>query len=260
MSALLSVRDLHVHFGRRDPVRAVDGVSIDVARGEILGIVGESGSGKSTLAQALLRLVPATSGEVVFDGTDVMALRPRALRALRRRIAIVFQDPFASLNPRLTVGRSIAEPLEIHGLRDGRAARRSRIEELLELVGLDREHRHRFPHELSGGQRQRVGIARALATEPDCLIADEAIASLDVSMQAQIMNLLLELREELGVAQIFIAHDLAAVQHVSDRIAVMYLGKVVETGPAEQVTRDPQHEYTRRLLTAVPVPDPELYA
>jgi oligopeptide/dipeptide ABC transporter ATP-binding protein len=254
--SLLDVDDLHVHYraGRGRSVRAVDGVSFALGRGEALGLVGESGCGKSTAALALLGLVPVTRGRVVFDGADVGSLRGGALRAFRRRIAMVFQDPYASLNPRRSVGNSVGEPLEIHGLhRGGRAAR---IGELLELVGLGADYADRYPHELSGGQRQRVGIARALATEPDVLVCDEAIASLDVSMQAQIMNLLARLRAELGLALLFIAHDVAAVEHVCERIAVMYLGRIVESGERAAVVGEPKHPYTRALLSAVPVPDP----
>jgi peptide/nickel transport system ATP-binding protein len=256
---LLTVDDLHVHYRARrgQMLRAVDGVSFAVERGEALGLVGESGCGKSTTALALLRLVPATRGRVSFDGDDVGALSRGELRRLRRRVAMVFQDPYASLNPRRSVGRSISEPLEIHDLRAGRRERRARVDELLELVGLPSDTHDRYPHELSGGQRQRVGIARALATEPECLICDEPIASLDVSMQAQIMNLLARLREELQLALVFIAHDVAAVEQVCERIAVMYLGRIVELGDRRGVVDAPKHPYTRALLSAVPVPDPD---
>jgi oligopeptide/dipeptide ABC transporter ATP-binding protein len=262
---LLRTHDLQVHFPVRSSgvvrrtvghVQAVDGVSLEVRRGETLGLVGESGCGKSTLGSALLRLVEPTGGRVEYDGTDVTALGRRELRGLRRRMAMIFQDPYASLNPRRTVGESIAEPLEIHGLRPGGRARRERVAELLELVGLDPSHRERHPHEFSGGQRQRVGIARALAGEPDFIVCDEPIASLDVSIQAQVINLLKSLQHELGLTYLFIAHDLSAVQHVSDRIAVMYLGRVVELGDRAGLVAQPQHPYTRALLSAVPVPDP----
>ncbi|RJK98273.1 ATP-binding cassette domain-containing protein [Vallicoccus soli] len=260
---LLRVRGLEVHFpvrGRgvlRRPagaVRAVDGVDLDVRRGETLGLVGESGCGKSTLGQAVLRLVEPTAGRVVLDGTDVTALGQRDLRALRRRVAMVFQDPYASLDPRRTVGQAVSEPLEVHGLH--RADRRGRVGELLELVGLDPDWRERHPHELSGGQRQRVGIARALAGEPDFIVLDEPVASLDVSIQAQVLNLLRRLQRELGLTYLFIAHDLAAVAHVSDRVAVMYLGRVVEVAARADLEAEPAHPYARALLSAVPVPDP----
>jgi ABC-type oligopeptide transport system ATPase subunit len=257
MSDLLVVDDLRVHFGGRrgdEPVKAVDGVSFTVRRGETLGLVGESGSGKSTTGLALLRLVEPTSGAVHLDGTDVRAASKRDLRALRRRMAMVFQDPYASLNPRRSVGDSVREPLEIHGLhaRD----RATRVRELFRLVGLADEFVGRLPHELSGGQRQRVGIARALAVEPELLVLDEPIASLDVSVQAQVLNLLVRLQRELDLTYVFIAHDLAAVAHVSDRVAVMQLGHIVELGDAAQVYDAPRHSYTQSLLAAVPLPDP----
>jgi ABC-type oligopeptide transport system ATPase subunit len=254
VSALLEVDDLRVHFGRTDPVKAVDGVSLRIERGETLGLVGESGSGKSTTGLALLRLVEPTSGRVVLDGTDVRAASKRDLRALRRRMAMVFQDPYASLNPRRTVGAAVAEPLEVHRLHRGNQP--GRVRELLELVGLPAGYVDRHPHELSGGQRQRVGIARALAVEPDLLVLDEPIASLDVSVQAQVLNLLVRLQRELQLTFLFNAHDLAAVQHVSDRVAVMQRGVVVEQGDAQQVYGSPQHPYTQALLAAVPLPDP----
>jgi ABC-type oligopeptide transport system ATPase subunit len=257
MTALLEVEDLQVHFGGRrgtPPVKAVDGLTLTIERGETLGLVGESGSGKSTTGLAVLRLVEPTGGRVVLDGTDVRAAGRRELRALRRRMAMVFQDPYASLNPRRTVGASVAEPLEVHGLH--RQDRRGRVCELLSVVGLDARFLERHPHELSGGQRQRVGIARALAVEPDLLVLDEPIASLDVSVQAQVLNLLVRLQLELQLTYLFIAHDLAAVQHVSDRVAVMTRGRIVEQGDAQQVYTHPQHEYTQALLSAVPLPDP----
>jgi peptide/nickel transport system ATP-binding protein/oligopeptide transport system ATP-binding protein len=237
-------------------LRAVDGVDLEVRRGETLGLVGESGCGKSTTGLALLRLVEPTGGRIVFDGTDVTALSRGDLRALRRRVAMIFQDPYASLNPRRSIGSSVAEPLEIHGLHPGRAARSRRVAELLELVGIPPDYRDRHPHELSGGQRQRVGVARALAGEPDFIVADEPVAALDVSIQAQVLNLLAGLQRELGLTLLFIAHDLSAVQHLSARIAVMYLGRIVETGPCDAVVEHPQHPYTRALLSAVPIPDP----
>jgi oligopeptide/dipeptide ABC transporter ATP-binding protein len=257
---LLEVDDLSVHYAgrrRRDaPVRAVDGISFRIRRGETLGLVGESGCGKSTTGLALLRLVEPTGGRVVFDGTDVRGLSRRDLRRWRRRAAMVFQDPYASLDPRVQIGETVGEALDIHGLHQGRAARRRRIAGLLERVGLHPDTAGRYPHEFSGGQRQRVGIARALACEPDFLVCDEPIAALDVSIQAQVMNLLAELQRELGLTYLFIAHDLAAVQHVSDRIAVMYLGRIVELAERSELYRSPQHPYTRALLSAIPVPDP----
>jgi oligopeptide/dipeptide ABC transporter ATP-binding protein len=237
-------------------VRAVDGVDLEMHRGETLGLVGESGSGKSTLGLALLRLVEPTGGRIEFDGTDVTSLSRRSLRALRRRIAMIFQDPYASLDPRQSIAGTIAEPLEIHRLHPGRSARARRIGELLEMVGLSPELSDRRPHELSGGQRQRVGIARALAGEPDFIVADEPIAALDVSIQAQVLNLLKQLQRELGLTLLFIAHDLSAVQHLADRIAVMYLGRIIEVGPRETIVGSPGHPYTRALLSAVPIPDP----
>lgn len=237
-------------------VRAVDGVSLRVRRGETLGLVGESGSGKSTTGLALLRLVEPTAGEVRVAGQDVTRWSRRRLRRLRRRVAMVFQDPQASLDPRHTVGASIAEPLAVHRLTTGGSARRDRVAELLDLVGLRRDLADRHPHELSGGQRQRVGIARALAGEPDLIVLDEPIASLDLSVQAQIMNLLRGLQRELGLTYLFIAHDLAAVEHMSDRVAVMYLGRIVESGTPAQIWRQPAHPYTAALLSAVPVADP----
>jgi oligopeptide/dipeptide ABC transporter ATP-binding protein len=263
---LVSARGLEVHFpigGRRlrgkpaGVLRAVDGVDLDIVRGETLGLVGESGCGKSTLGNALLRLVPTTGGTLTFDGTDLTGLQGRRLKELRRRAGMVFQDPFASLDPRRTVAQTVSEPLEVHGLRKGRD-KATRVAELLELVGLDAGVAGRYPHEFSGGQRQRVGIARALAGEPDFLVCDEAIASLDVSVQAQVLNLLRRLQRQLGLTLLFISHDLSAVRHISDRIAVMYLGRVVEIGPAEAVGTDPQMPYTQALLSAVPLPHPKL--
>lgn len=262
---LLRAENLTVHFPVRSTsvmrrtvgvVRAVDGVTLEVHRGETLGLVGESGCGKSTTGLALMRLVEPTSGRIWFDGKDVTAVGRRELRALRRRVAMVFQDPYASLDPRRTVGQSVAEPLAVHRLHTGRERRHRRVDELLELVGLDPSWRDRYPHEMSGGQRQRVGVARALAGEPDLVICDEPVASLDVSVQAQVLNLLRRLQREMGLAMLFIAHDLAAVRHMSDRVAVMYLGRVVEVGPREDLVRSPAHPYTRALLSAVPLPDP----
>jgi oligopeptide/dipeptide ABC transporter ATP-binding protein len=258
---LVEVEDLEVHFpvGRRRDrrvVRAVDGVSFSLRRGETLGLVGESGCGKSTTGLALLRLVEPTAGRITFDGIDVRDLPRRDLRAWRRRAAMIFQDPYASLDPRLPVGEIVGEALDIHGLHQGSPTRRRRIADLLERVGLHPRVADRYPHEFSGGQRQRVGIARALAGEPDFIVCDEPIAALDVSIQAQVMNLLAELQRDLGLTFLFIAHDLAAVQHVSDRIAVMYLGRIVELADRTDLYRAPQHPYTRALLSAIPVPDP----
>ncbi len=263
--ALLVVEDLRVHFPvstgsglRRQKrfLKAVDGVSLSVRRGEALGLVGESGCGKSTTGLALLRLVEPTAGRVWLDGQEVTAASRSQMRALRRRLTMVFQDPYASLNPRRTIAASVAEPLEIHGLHRGGAARRRRVADLLEMVGLGPQFLRRHPHELSGGQRQRAAIARALAVEPELIVLDEPIASLDVSVQAQVMNLLARLQRELGLTYLFIAHDLAAVEHISDRVAVMYLGRVVEQADAEDLYTDPRHPYTKALLSAVPIPDP----
>jgi oligopeptide/dipeptide ABC transporter ATP-binding protein len=260
---LVEVDDLAVHFpmgARRDrsPVRAVDGVSFQIGRGECLGLVGESGCGKSTTGLALLRLVEPTRGSVTFDGIDVRRLGARDLRRWRRRAAMIFQDPYASLDPRVPVGEAVGEALDIHDLHQGKAARRARIGDLLERVGLHPDVAERYPHEFSGGQRQRVGIARALACEPELIVCDEPIAALDVSIQAQVMNLLAELQRDLGLTYLFIAHDLAAVEHVADRIAVMYLGRIVEVADRRSLHRSPHHPYTRALLSAIPVPVPSI--
>ena len=241
--------------GPRAWVTAVDGVTLAIHPGETLGLVGESGSGKSTLGRLLLRLIEPTAGDVRFAGRSLLGLAPRALRALRREMQIVFQDPYGSLNPRLRVGAIVAEGLAIHRIGTP-AERRERVAELLELVGLPPDAARRYPHEFSGGQRQRIGIARALAVEPRFVVADEAVSALDVSIQAQILNLLQDLRERLGLTMLFIAHDLRLVEHVSDRVAVMYQGRIVEIAPREEIYRNPRHPYTRALLSAVPVPDP----
>lgn len=264
---LVEVEGLEVHFPvfsgdviRREvgAVKAVDGIDFTVYRGETLGLVGESGCGKTTTGMALLRLLEPTAGRVRFGDVDLTALDRREMRAMRRRMAMIFQDPYASLNPRLPIGAIISEPLEIHGLHTDKAGRARRVGELLEQVGINPDDRDRYPHEFSGGQRQRVGIARALATEPDFIVADEPIAALDVSIQAQIMNLLEDLQDELGLTYLFIAHDLAAVQHISDRVAVMYLGRVVEVADRVEMYKDPKHPYSRALLSAVPAPDPKV--
>ena len=260
---LLSVRDLKKYFPIKKGlfantvghVRAVDGVSFDVARGEVLGLVGESGCGKTTTGRVILRLIEATAGQVLFEGKDVLALGKRDLRAIRREMQIVFQDPYSSLNPRLTVGSMIEEALAIHRLASGAKAK-ERVAELLTLVGLSPAHARRYPHEFSGGQRQRIGVARALAVDPKLIIADEPVSALDVSIQAQILNLLKDLKKDLGLTYIFIAHDLAVVEHISDRVAVMYLGRIVELAESRALYAEPRHPYTRALLSAIPVAEP----
>jgi oligopeptide transport system ATP-binding protein len=265
-NVLVDVQDLKVYFpitsggviGRHmNDVKAVDGISFQIRRGETLGLVGESGCGKSTTGLALLRLIELTSGSVVFDGEDMTALGAGELRALRKRMAMIFQDPYASLDPRMSIGAIIAEPLEIHKLAGGRKAKNDRVAELLGMVGLSPDYRNRYPHEFSGGQRQRVGIARALATEPDFIVCDEPIAALDVSIQAGVMNLLEDLQHQLGLTYLFIAHDLSAVQHFSDRIAVMYLGRIVEVASRIELYEKTLHPYSEALLSAVPVADPK---
>jgi len=265
VTALIEVRDLVKHFPIKrgiilqrqvGAVKAVDGVSFDVVQGETLGIVGETGCGKSTTARLLCRLMDPTSGTITFDGRAVSGQKGDDLKALRRDMQMVFQDPYSSLNPRKTVGSIIAEPFVIHGLHDGSGERKRRVQDLMDRVGLNPEHYNRYPHEFSGGQRQRIGVARAVALEPKLLIADEPVSALDVSIQAQVLNLLHELQRELGLTLVFIAHDLSVVRHMCDRVAVMYLGKVVELAPSDVLYTSPRHPYTGALLSAVPVPDP----
>ncbi len=260
--SLLEIRDLKKHFPVGDglfsrhkgSVKAVDGVTLTVNEGETLGLVGESGCGKSTLGRTILRLIEPTGGEVVFQGKNLLALPQRELRDMRREMQIIFQDPYASLNPRMRVGDIVGEGLEIHKLAKGKA-KRDRVMELLHQVGLREDHYQRYPHEFSGGQRQRIGIARALAVNPKFIVCDEPVSSLDVSIQAQIINLLQELQERMHLTYLFISHDLRVVEHISHRVAIMYLGKVVEIANSETIYRDAKHPYTRALLSAVPTPD-----
>jgi oligopeptide/dipeptide ABC transporter ATP-binding protein len=260
---LVEVRDLVTHFTRRvgflgtrrETVQAVNGVTLEVAARETLGLVGESGCGKTTLGRTILRLVDRTSGEVHFDGQDLFALDPAALRRMRRRMQIVFQDPDGSLDPRQSIGRAVREGIEVHRLARGAEADR-RVEALLEEVGLPAGAAARYPHEFSGGQRQRAAIARALAVEPEFLVCDEPVSALDVSVQAQVLNLLADLQARRGLCYLFISHDLAVIRHIAPRVAVMYLGRIVEQGPTDRIYRQPLHPYTQALLTAVPVPDP----
>ncbi len=263
-SPLLEVTDLVKHFpikagvlfdrevGR---VKAVDGVSFTVAKGETLGIVGESGSGKSTLCRAVLQLIEPTSGSVRFEGRQLVGLGQRQMRPLRRDMQMIFQDPFSSLNPRQRVVQIVGAPMRLHGIASGADLKRE-VQELLDRVGLSPEHYNRYPHEFSGGQRQRIGIARALATRPKLILADEPVSALDVSIQAQIINLMSNLQREMDLAYVFVAHDIGVVRHVSDRIAVMHNGKIVEQGPADRVCSNPSDDYTQELLSAIPVPDP----
>ncbi len=261
---LLEVTDLVKHFPVKrgmlvdrevDQVRAVDGISFHVERGETLGLVGESGSGKSTACRAVLQLIGPISGSVKFEGREIAGLGRRQMRPLRREMQMIFQDPYASLNPRKRVGQIVGEPLKLQKVASGSDLRRQ-VQELLERVGLSPEHYNRYPHEFSGGQRQRIGIARALAPKPKLVICDEPVSALDVSIQAQIVNLLDDLQDEFGLAYLFVAHDIGVVRHISDRIAVMNEGEIVEQGTADQVCENPQHDYTKKLLSAVPIPDP----
>jgi oligopeptide transport system ATP-binding protein len=261
---LVEVKDLVKHFPVKEgllidrevaQVRAVDGIGFDVIRGQTLGLVGESGSGKSTACRTMLQLLKPTSGSVRFEGREIAGLSRRQMRPLRRQMQMIFQDPYASLNPRKRVGQIVGDPLKLQGVASG-ADRRRQVQELLERVGLSSEHYDRYPHEFSGGQRQRIGIARAIALKPKLIVADEPVSALDVSIQAQIVNLLDDLQDELGLTYVFVAHDIGVVRHISDRIAVMHDGKIVEQGSADQVCERPQHEYTKELLAAVPIPDP----
>jgi oligopeptide transport system ATP-binding protein len=260
---LVEVRDLvkyfPIHAGLLSrhvaDVKAVDGVSFDIEAGETLGLVGESGSGKTTIGRMLLHLLPATSGSISYSGAEITTMRPDDIRRLRRQIQIIFQDPYASLNPRMTIGEIIGEPLRIHGIATGRAAK-DRVQELLRLVGLRPYSANRYPHEFSGGQRQRIGIARALAVDPKFIVCDEPVSALDVSIQAQVINLLEDLQAQLGLTYLFIAHDLSVVRHISTRVAVMYVGKIVELSTRDEIYERPLHPYTQALLSAIPIPDP----
>ncbi len=258
MSALLDVRNLVMHFrvGGGQVARAVDGVSFSIAKGETLGLVGESGCGKTTVGRSIIRLYDPTAGSIVFDGTDLAHLSQREMLPFRRRMQMIFQDPYASLNPRMTVGDIVMEPMTIHSLHAPKE-RSDRARELLRVVGLNSEHANRYPHEFSGGQRQRIGIARSLAASPEFIVCDEPISALDVSIQAQIVNTLEDLQKEFGLTYLFIAHDLSMVKHISDRIAVMYLGTMVEIAESNELYSRPLHPYTEALLSAIPVPDPD---
>jgi oligopeptide transport system ATP-binding protein len=264
---LLSVRNLKMHFPitrgiiiqrQVGSIKAVDGITFDLIRGETLGLVGESGCGKSTTGRAILQLYDPTDGAVIFEGQDLTTMKSGDLRRMRRRMQMIFQDPYASLNPRMTVGSIVGEPLEVHNIGSNRKERQERVQELLKIVGLNPYFINRYPHEFSGGQRQRIGVARALAVNPSFIVCDEPISALDVSIQAQVINLLEDLQGDLGLTYLFIAHDLSVVRHISDRIAVMYLGKIVELADRDDLYENPLHPYTQALLSAVPIPDPEI--
>ena len=264
---LLSVQNLKMHFPitrgiilqrQVGSIKAVDGITFELMRGETLGLVGESGCGKSTTGRAILQLYEPTAGEVVFEGQDLTEINSGELRRMRRRMQMIFQDPYASLNPRMTVGSIVGEPLEVHKIGGSRREQQQRVQELLEIVGLNPYFINRYPHEFSGGQRQRIGVARALAVNPSFIVCDEPISALDVSIQAQVINLLEDLQSEMGLTYLFIAHDLSVVRHISDRIAVMYLGKIVELADREVLYENPLHPYTQALLSAVPIPDPQV--
>ncbi|HFD6416205.1 TPA: ABC transporter ATP-binding protein [Staphylococcus aureus] len=257
---LLSIKNLKQYFnaGKKNEVRAIDNISFDIYKGETLGLVGESGCGKSTTGKSIIKLNDITSGEILYEGTDIQKIKKRKdLLKFNKKIQMIFQDPYASLNPRLKVMDIVAEGIDIHHLASDKRDRKKRVYDLLETVGLSKEHANRYPHEFSGGQRQRIGIARALAVEPEFIIADEPISALDVSIQAQVVNLLLKLQRERGITFLFIAHDLSMVKYISDRIAVMHFGKIVEIGPSEEIYQNPLHDYTKSLLSAIPQPDPE---
>lgn len=257
---LIVTRDLKKYFqvGGGQILKAVDGFSIEIKKGETLGLVGESGCGKTTVGRTLIRLYEATGGDVIFDGMNVHKLDKKGLKKFTRRAQMIYQDPYASLNPRMTVGDIIAEGLDVHGLYKDKKERFEKVYKILEIVGLNKEHANRFPHEFSGGQRQRIGVARALVLEPDFIVCDEPISALDVSIQAQVVNLLQELQEKMGLTYLFIAHDLSMVKHISDRIAVMYLGSVMELTTSKDLYEEPLHPYTQALLSAIPIPDPEI--
>ncbi|MCZ4772329.1 ABC transporter ATP-binding protein [Staphylococcus aureus] len=257
---LLSIKNLKQYFnaGKKNEVRAIENISFDIYKGETLGLVGESGCGKSTTGKSIIKLNDITSGEILYEGIDIQKIRKRKdLLKFNKKIQMIFQDPYASLNPRLKVMDIVAEGIDTHHLATDKRDRKKRVYDLLETVGLSKEHANRYPHEFSGGQRQRIGIARALAVEPEFIIADEPISALDVSIQAQVVNLLLKLQRERGITFLFIAHDLSMVKYISDRIAVMHFGKIVEIGPAEEIYQNPLHDYTKSLLSAIPQPDPE---